>query len=61
MFLKPKLHKESKMGSKKSIVVATQYYFFQKTIFRQKELSNKFDFCIFMEIYMNKLDQFQKI
>ena len=39
MFLKPKLHKEYKMGSKQSIVDPTQYYFFQKSIFGAKKSS----------------------
>ena len=51
--LKVKLHKQSKMGSKQSIHNATQYYFFQKTVFGAKKSSKKIieknrTFCWFL-------------
>ena len=71
MFFKPKLHKESKNGFK-TIPDATQYYLFQKTIFRQKKMSkNIFNIAIkiqkstkhsiFLLIVCTKKQFFEKI
>ena len=38
-----------KMGSKQSIPDPTQYYFFQKTIFRQNKSSKKLDVLLIFE------------
>ena len=38
-----------KMGSKQSVVVPPYYWFFQKTVFRQKKLSKKLDILLIFE------------
>jgi hypothetical protein len=47
MFLKPKLHKESKMGSKQSITdpSVTSNDFFQKTVLWAKNHQKNWTFC----------------
>ena len=64
MFLKPKLHKQSKNGFKTINYRRSLVMFFSKNCFRSKKIIKKVgrfvDFWIFMAIYMDKLDQFKK-
>ena len=64
MFLKPKLHKESKNGFKTINYRPSPVMIFSKNCFWGKKIIKKVgcfvDFWIFMAIYMNKLDQFKK-
>ena len=53
MFFKPKLHKESKNGFR------TINCFWSNKII--KKIGCFVDFCIFMAIYMDKLDQFKNV
>jgi hypothetical protein len=65
MFLKPKLHKESKNVFKTINYRPSPVMIFSKNCFRCKKIFKKIgrfvDFLIFMAIYMDKLDQFKKI
>ena len=62
MFFKPKLHKESKNGFKTISYRPSPVMFFLKNCFWSNKTIKKIgcfvDFCIFMAIYMDKLDQF---
>jgi hypothetical protein len=65
MFLKPKLHKESKNGFKTISCRRYPVMIFSKNCFRCKTIIKNIgcfvDFWIFMAIYMDKSDQFKKI
>ena len=65
IFFKPKWPKESKNGFKTISCRRYPIVFFSKNCFRCKKFIKKIgrfvDFRIFMAIYMDKLDQFQKI
>jgi hypothetical protein len=39
------------MGSKQSIVIATQYYFFQKNVFGAKKSSKQLDVLLIFEFF----------
>ena len=64
MFLKPKLHKESKNGFKTINYRRYPVMIFSKNCFRSKKIIKKVgrfvDFWIFMAICMAELDQFKK-
>ena len=48
MFWKQNCTRNPNMGSKQSIKGATQYYFFQKTVFGSKKSSKNWTFCWFL-------------
>ena len=64
MFFKPKLYKESKNGFKTINYRPSPVMFFSKNCFWSNKIIKKIgcfvDFCIFMAIYMDKLDQLRK-
>ena len=64
MFLKPKLHKESKNGFKTISCCRYPVMIFSKNCFRCKTIIKNIgcfvDFRIFTAIYMDKSDQFKK-
>ena len=64
MFLKPKLHKESKNGFKEINYRRSPVMIFSKNCFWSDKIIKKIltfvDSWIFMAIYMDKLDQFKK-
>ena len=64
MFFKPKLHKESKIGLKTINYRPSRVMFFSKNCFWSNKIIKKIecfvDFCIFMAMYMDKLDQLKK-
>ena len=45
------------MGSKQSIAVPAQYYFFQKTNFGSKNCQTNLTFCWFLNFYGNTYGQ----
>ena len=66
MFLKPKLHKESKNVFKTINYRPPSVLFFSKNYFSVKKMLKKLDVLLINEflwqyMYMDELDQFQKI
>ena len=65
MFFEPKLHKASKNGFKTINYRPSPVMFFSKNCFWSNKIIKKIgcfvDFCIFMAIHMDKLDQFKNM